>query len=105
MAWLKLSLPLEEEFEVEQQTRQIQEHEDIEDLRDMASTCFRNLYYQQELTSQLLRQCAELEYENAKLAKKPLPPRQYMEWAKSLWPHDPPTEEENDLGEYQGGLK
>lgn len=101
MAWLKLSLPLEEEFEVEQQTRQIADHDDIDDLRDMASTLFKNLYYQQGLTSQLLRQCAELELENAKLANKKLPSRDYMEWARSLWPHEPPSPEENDLAEYQ----
>ncbi len=100
MAWLKLKLPLEEEFEVEQQTRYIQSYEDIAELQECASSLFKSLYYQQNLTAQLIRQCAELEYKNAKLQKKKLPTKQYMKWAKSLYPHDPPSAAENDLGEF-----
>mgnify|MGYP001223195526 CR=1 FL=1 len=100
MAWLKLSLPLEEEFQVEQQVRHLREHDDLEELQEVASNLFPQLYYQQNLTGQLIRQVAELEYRNAVLAKEPLPPHNYMEWARSMYPHDPPAPHENDLAEY-----
>ncbi len=99
MAWLKMNLPMEEEFFCEQQARLIQ-HSNPEELGVMAAALFKNLYHQQDLTAQLIRQCAELELENAKLSKKKLPSSSYMEWATSLYPHDPPAEHENDLASY-----
>lgn len=97
MAWIKLKLPLEEEFEVEQQARYILNEDSVDELQECASTLFKSLYYQQNLTAQLFRQCAELEYKNAKLMKKKLPSKQYMKWARSLYPHEPPSAAENDI--------
>ena len=100
MAWLKLKLPIEEEFFMEQQARLIHNHKNPEELREVAAGLFKNFYAQQDLTAQLIRQCAELEYENAKLSKRKLPSTSYMEWARSLYPHEPPAEHENDLASY-----
>ena len=100
MAWLKMTLPVEEEFFMEQQARVISGHEKVPELQAIAGDLFRNLYHQQDLTAQLIRQCAELEHENARLSKKKLPSHSYMEWAVSLYPHEPPAEHENDLASY-----
>lgn len=103
MAWLKLKLPLEEEFDLENQARLVEDHEDLEELQDMASILFRQLWLQQNFTAQLIRQTAELEMKVAKLEGKPQPPPEYMDWATSMYPHDPPAEGENDLANFKGG--
>tara|TARA_E500000331_G_scaffold315092_1_gene324865 strand:+ start:1590 stop:1901 length:312 start_codon:yes stop_codon:yes gene_type:complete len=101
MAWLRTQLPLEEEFDLEHQARLVGDHEDHEELQDMASILFRQLWLQQNLTAQLIRQCAELELKNAKLEGKTEPAADYMEWATSLYPHDPPPPGESDLANFR----
>ena len=64
MAWLKFSLSLEDEIEVEKQVRQIRGCNDIEELRDLAEQTFRALALKTYLVSQLGGMLAKAETAN-----------------------------------------
>lgn len=88
MAWLNLALALEEELEVEKHARVIRHCDDVDQLREIAERTFRAWCQQVDITSQLIRQLAELEADAAILTGNEID-EHYLEWARRLYPDQP----------------
>jgi|GEM_PF-994981 len=88
MAWLNLDLPLHEELEIEKNVRVILDCDDLDELRKLAASLLRAWAQQSDLTAQLIAQISGCEVILAKAGLLPEPDRNYLEWARSLYPEN-----------------
>ena len=86
MGWLNFDLPLHEELEVEKAARQIQQCNDIDQLRRIAEQAYRAWVTQSDVAAQLIHQLGDAEAMLADAGLIEKPDEQYLQWARELYP-------------------